>query len=100
MNLEDKIPQIKMIVQNSVEGLSYDKVSVVMFEAEVNPIQRVDGPPMSEFMGIRYTNDSLDDILLWVGVGGLLLLIAIAGNVFFFIRMGKIKAAIDAATNG
>lgn len=33
-NIQSNIPQIKQLVVNSIEGLAYDKVSVVLFQAE------------------------------------------------------------------
>jgi len=90
VSLENKIPDIKMIVQNSVEGLRYDDVVVVLFEA-APPLASIDtdGPAMSEVLGVRFTADSGQTIIIVGAVAGLLLLAAIGGNAFLFMRLRK-----------
>ena len=68
-------PQIKMLVTNSIEGLAYDKVSVVLFPIEVPP--ELDRPTdLAEVGPLRLDPDSVG--AFWVVVGGLGLL-ALAG---------------------
>ncbi len=92
VNLENKIPDIKMIVQNSVEGLRYDDVVVVLFEAAPPPATiDTNGPAMSELLGVRFTSDSGPAIIAAGAVIGLLLLAAIGGNALLLMRLRKIE---------
>lgn len=84
--IEDRIQQIKVLVQNSVSGLAYENVSVAIFEAEAPANPRASGPPMQEFLGMRYTADSLDAMLVFAGAIGALLLVAVGGNVYLLTR--------------
>lgn len=94
VNLDDKITQIKLLVQASVEGLAYDDVVVAIFETDVPSGQRVAGPPMQEILGVRYTADSFDTIMVIVGSLSVLLLIAIAGNIYFLMRRRRTGAGL------
>jgi type III secretion protein J len=67
--IADDVPQIKQLVQNSIEGLSYEKISVAMFESAATPAARAEGPPLTDFLGVRVTSDSLP---LLVGLLGAL----------------------------
>uniref|UniRef100_UPI00260186BF hypothetical protein n=1 Tax=Pelagibius sp. TaxID=1931238 RepID=UPI00260186BF len=77
----------------SVEGLSYEDVVVVLFEADPPPVVRSAGPPMAEFFGIRYTADSTDHILMVAGGLVVLLLLALAGNGYFLWRQHRDRTA-------
>ena len=68
-------PQIKMLVTNSIEGLAYDKVSVVLFPVEVPP--ELERPAaLAEIGPIKLDRESVG--MFWGLVGGLGLL-ALAG---------------------
>ena len=68
-------PQIKMLVTNSIEGLAYDKVSVVLFPVEVPPeLERL--AALAEIGPIKLDRESVG--MFWGLVGGLGLL-ALAG---------------------
>ncbi|MEM9764662.1 MAG: type III secretion inner membrane ring lipoprotein SctJ [Pseudomonadota bacterium] len=88
LNLEDRLPQVKMLVQASVEGLAYDDVVVMMFEAEppsaLSEIARE--KPTVEYFGVEFAADSMDSLTLIVVGAGVLLLLAVSGNVYFILR--------------
>lgn len=89
VELENKIPDIKMLVQASVEGLAYDDVIVAIFPSDPEVEMRFDGPALSEFGGIRFAADSMGNVLI-VTIGfGLILLGALAGNAYFLLRDRK-----------
>jgi type III secretion protein J len=87
-NLEELIPQIKMLVTNSIEGLAYDKVSVVLFP--VPP-----PPPLSsdeqwwEFASLRLDPSSASTFMLVIGGLGLLCVLALAGNAVLFLMLRR-----------
>ncbi|CAM2005072.1 type III secretion system inner membrane ring lipoprotein SctJ [Acanthopleuribacter pedis] len=87
-NVTANVPQIKKLVTNSIEGLSYDKVTVAMFAAEAMPEE--EGPVLTKVLGMQVENQSLN---LFYGVFGfltVLLVAAVAAAVVFF---QKLKAA-------
>ena len=91
-NLESKINQIKAIVQNSVEGLQYKNVSVALFEASPPSSSIQSGaPPLSEFLGIRYTTDSSLNLIIVGGIFSLLLLAALGGNAYFLMENRRLQ---------
>ncbi|NJN46845.1 MAG: type III secretion inner membrane ring lipoprotein SctJ [Candidatus Competibacteraceae bacterium] len=65
-HLEDIKSEIKLIVEKSIEGLSYDKVSVVMLPAEIPEITLQSG----SFAGITELNTL--KAMVW-GMGGVLI---------------------------
>lgn len=86
VNLESKISQIKMLVQASVEGLSYEDVVVSIFEASPPPRSLVKQAPMNEVLGVRYAPESQDTLMAaFGGLGGLILLLA-GANIYFALR--------------
>lgn len=88
-DLEQAIPKIKRIVENSVEGLSYDKISVALF-----PVKNVElkaGPPLKHVLGMQVSADSYDELLAIIsGLGGVI--IAVTGSLAYFV-MRKPKPA-------
>ena len=67
-DIEASIPKIKGIVENSVEGLNYDKISVALF-----PVKRVElpvGPPLKKILGVQVAADSAETLMaILVGLG-------------------------------
>ncbi len=78
-NLEDIKSEIKMIVEKSIEGLDYEKVSVVMLPARgsFSQIQRV---PWAQIGSLKLAPQSLGTFWTIIGSLGIVLTTAIAGN--------------------
>ncbi len=93
MDVEDAIPRIKMIVQNSVDGLNYDNISVALFPAR-------DAPPPLVTLATENKADAGTKpgwpIILASILGGLLLM-ALAGNGYLFWRMRRIHSRQESA---
>ncbi len=91
--VDANIPQIKKFTANSVEGLSYDKVSVILFPAGEKPVAA--GPAAPEVWGVRADPGSvvLLRVLLY-GMAALVLLLA-AGLVLVLLRARKARAGAE-----
>ena len=93
MGIDEAIPSIKMIVQNSIEGLSYDKIAVALFPAQDAAATEIEGPPMSSILGLRIARDSLEQFM-FLGIGfGVLLILAVLGNAYLIWRMRRNKSS-------
>ncbi len=88
--IEDDVPQIKQLVQNSIEGLSYEKISVAMFAADEPPARQQSGPPMADLLGVRVAKDSLLPL-----AAGLFVLVAalIAAVAALVLQLRRARAA-------
>lgn len=75
-NVPGSVSLIKNLVLNSVEGLSYDKISVALFPASIKTV------PAS------HKSSPQDNPLVLLG-GVLLLAALIGGGVFAWLKMGK-----------
>lgn len=95
LNVDDVIPRIKMIVQNSVDGLNYDNISVVLFPARETP-RSVTASPTSNKTNAS-TGSSWPIILS--AILGALLLLALGGNGYLFWRMRRIQSGHGNATS-
>ncbi len=77
-NLQAYIPQIKLLVNNSIEGLSYEKISVVLFPA--HKVQTNNS----------FTNNSSavnnQSSYLFIGLLLVIGIISIGGVVFFILK--------------
>ncbi len=93
LGVEDAIPRIKMIVQNSVDGLNYDNISVVLFPAR-ETASSLRGAPAP---------DKTDQGPVWpmlpALLGGLFLL-ALGGNGYLFWRMRRAQRSPENITHG
>ena len=90
-----------MLVTNSIEGLAYDKVSVVLFPVEVPP--ELDQPAgLAEIGPIRLDRDSTGTFWIIVGGLGFLALAGLGGTgamAFLWMKARK-GAAAEAAPGG
>jgi type III secretion protein J len=78
-NIEDSVRDIKNLVTNSIEGLSYDKVSVALFQAPVVSDAISEGNQMINLLGIHMTHSSIWVFLL------LFLIVAVAVAAISFV---------------
>ena len=90
--IEDDVPQIKQLVQNSVEGLSYEKISVALFAAEDLPVRQAADPPITDLLGIRVARDSLVPLVVALGVL-VAVLLAMAVALLLLIRQRRVDSA-------
>lgn len=74
-DLESSIPKIKKLVVNSIEGLAYDKVTVVLFPSEER-MGSVEKPPFKRVLGVKVATDSVRNF--WILTGALLILFLLA----------------------
>lgn len=100
VNLEDKIPEIKLLVQNSVEGLAYDDVVVALFETMPSRRPTSDEPPLDELMGVKYTSDSAQSLMMIGGGVGVVVLLLLIGNVALFMMLRKAKKSTALVADG
>ncbi len=97
VDLDFLTPQIKRLVSNSIEGMSYDKVSVVLIEAERgDTVHHAEASEEITFAGFRvpYSGQQFVSILstaLFATIGILCLLLA--GGVYLFLRSRRKRPA-------
>ncbi|WP_295409481.1 type III secretion system inner membrane ring lipoprotein SctJ [uncultured Thiocystis sp.] len=81
VEIEEAIPRIKTLVQNSVDGLSYDKISVALFPHHETP--RISG------FGSQLETSNISP-WLWVAVLlGLLLILSSGASAYLWWRMRR-----------
>lgn len=86
-NLEDCIPQIKNLVMNAIEGVSYDKITVTLFRVAVQPSAGAEAEPSSMTERI---SDEMMQVLITVNAGLAIVLIALFGfGIWYFARKKK-----------
>jgi type III secretion protein J len=78
MALDRLIPQIKLLVVNSIEGLSYDKVSVVLFPIE-EPVSAEEQLGLRQIGPLRLDPASVGGFWMIMGAVGGLAVLALAG---------------------
>ena len=92
-DLDSYIPQMKSIVANAIEGLSYDQVSVSLFAAENEA--RSDFYPIEyrSVLGLKVSPDSIGHLYVLLVVLITLIFVVFSGNVYLYMerrdKMGK-----------
>ncbi|MDR3273970.1 MAG: type III secretion inner membrane ring lipoprotein SctJ [Puniceicoccales bacterium] len=92
-NIEESIREIKYLVTNSIQGLSYDKVSVALFPVTfADDIQQQERSHLTSVLGIDVEQSSAGKLWTLVGVMVILLICTIGVAGFFayvFFRKNK-----------
>lgn len=90
------VPQIKMIVNNGIQGLTYDKISVALFPAPADALAATP-PPLAEVGWLQLAPGSVTSF--WILTGTLLVLVvgSLSGNVYQFLRLRK-RAELSGAS--
>lgn len=92
-DLPQLVPQIKTLVANSIEDLTYDQVSVALFPVQIALPQRGRGPDYVQVAHLQVAPASREPLLITlIALGGLLVL-SLAGNVATFVLMRRRAAA-------
>lgn len=103
-SIEDHVPRITQMVQNSVEGLAYENISVALFAADESLMTAPAKPPLTDILGIRIARDSLLPFVAVLGVLILGLLSAAAATLWLWRRNrnagGKATAAPANSASG
>lgn len=94
-SIDELVPQIKMLVTNSIEGLAYDKVSVVLFPVEIPP--ELDRPrELAEIGPLKLDPESTGTFWMIMGGLGFLALLGLGGTgamAFLWMKARKGPAA-------
>lgn len=86
-DLDGIIPQIKLLVNNSIEGLDYNRISVTLFPSK-RVARNTDG--MNTVMGIPMSSASAQRFYFVLAVCVGLIIIIGVGVVFYMVRSGKL----------
>ena len=82
------VPQIKMIVNNGIQGLTYDKISVALFPAPADALSDAP-PPLAEVGWLQLAPGSVASFWLLVGTLLALAVGSLSGNLYQFLRPRK-----------
>ena len=91
--VDQDVAKIKLLVQNSVESLDYDKISVALFAARDLQGTTDTGPPLQTVLGVRITRDSMARLVMLAVTAGLVLLLLIGGAGYYLLRMRRAMSA-------
>ena len=82
------VPQIKRIVNNGIQGLTYDKISVALFPTPADALAAVP-PPLAEVGWLQLAPGSVASFWLLVGTLLALAVGSLSGNLYQFLRPRK-----------
>ena len=96
-NLEDIRSDIKFIVEKSIEGLKYEKISIVMLPA-MESLNAKNKTQWKNVLGIRIPQESVGSLQLILGVLAFLLFVALLVILFLLKRLGD-ASKLDASND-
>lgn len=82
VDLDFLVPQIRRLVSNSIEGVTFDNVTVVLVEAmDVPPTANGQNEPQLKQIlpGVSISSTSASSLWIWIGVVGVIILALIGG---------------------
>ncbi len=82
-NLQAYIPQIKLLVNNSIEGLDYEKISVVLFPSHKPSVELAGGSSITQSVFSSWEPYLMGALLIVILLG--------VGGIVFFILKRKAK---------
>jgi type III secretion protein J len=89
-NLEDIRSDIKFIVEKSIEGLKYEKISIVMLPA-MESVNAKNKMQWNNILGIRVPQNSVGSLQLVLGVLVFLLFVTLLAVIFLLKRLGDVS---------
>ncbi|MDR2721047.1 MAG: type III secretion inner membrane ring lipoprotein SctJ [Puniceicoccales bacterium] len=100
-SLEESVREIKYLVTNSIQGLSYDKVSIALFPVTfTSDVQQQERSHLTSVLGISVDQSSASKLWTLIGVMAILLISAIGVACFFGFEFAKkSKANANAQVN-
>lgn len=102
VDLDFLVPQIRRLVSNSIEGVSFDNVAVVLVEAQEAPLMPSDRatPQLRDVLpGVKVAVASMGTLWMWLGGFAAVLGLSLIANVVLVVtraRSGKSAPAREA----
>ena len=93
-HLEEIKSDIKFIVEKSIEGLKYEKISVVLLPAKIN-VELNEETLWSNVFGIRLPKDSVNMFKYFVGIFVFVMIISIAIIAYLLTKLMKSNDTSD-----
>lgn len=93
-HLEEIKSEIKFIVEKSIEGLKYEKISVVLLPAKIN-VELSEEVLWSNVFGIRLPRDSVNMFKYFIGIFVSVMIFAIAVIAYLLTRLMKLTNNSD-----